>query len=157
MCTDDHSCAAASAITPGNDDGQVNVVGFQVRSDVGEVGCQVGSVVGPNVGLSLLSYWDSPEAATLFGFSNENGDDVHKGVQDIVTLLSRAQQLHDGYTCFVANINCAPLTLTQIFCLKSQCLYLRTAYQIALMKFGRGNNTWLETCCGGAIRKLSSL
>ena len=41
---------AASAITPGNDDGQVNDVG-------GEVGCQVGSVVGFNVGLSLPLYW----------------------------------------------------------------------------------------------------
>jgi hypothetical protein len=53
---------AVSAITPGNDDGQVNDVG-------GEVGCQVGSVVGSNVGSSLPLYWDSPEAAKLFGFS----------------------------------------------------------------------------------------
>jgi hypothetical protein len=40
---------AASAITPGNDDGQVNDVD-------GEVYCQVGSVVGSNVGSSLPLY-----------------------------------------------------------------------------------------------------
>ena len=54
--TTNHGCAAASAITPGNDDGQVNDIdiGFLVGSDVGgEVGCQVGSVVGSNVGSSL--------------------------------------------------------------------------------------------------------
>jgi hypothetical protein len=44
--TDDHGCAAESAITPGNDDGRVNEIGFLVGSVVGEVGCQVGSVVG---------------------------------------------------------------------------------------------------------------
>ena len=63
---------AASAITPGNDDGQVNDIdiGFLGGSEVGgEVGCQVGSVVGSNVGSSLPLYWDSPEAAKLFGFS----------------------------------------------------------------------------------------
>jgi hypothetical protein len=72
VCTNDHGCAAASAITPGNDDGQVNDIdiGLMVGSDVGgEVGCQVGSVVGSNVGSSLPLYWDSPEAAKLFGFS----------------------------------------------------------------------------------------
>ena len=160
MRTNGHGCAAASAITPGNDDGQVNDIdiGFLVGSDVGgEVGCQVGSVVGSNVGSSLPLYWDSPEAAKLFGFSYQDGDDVHKGVQDIITLLTRAQQSHDGYKHFVANIDQAPLTPIQIFRLKSQCLYLRTAYQIALKKLGRGNNTWIETCCGGAVRKLSPL
>ncbi len=88
---------------------------------------------------------------------NVEGDDVHKGVQDIITSLTRAQQSHDGYKHFVANIDQAPLTPIQIFRLKSQCLYLRTAYQIALKKLGRGNNTWIETCCGGAVRKLSPL
>jgi hypothetical protein len=102
-------------------------------------------------------FWDSPEAAKLFGFSYKNGDDVYKGVQDIVTFLSRAQQSHHGYKSFVAHIDCAPLTDTQIFRLRSQCLYLRTAYQIALKKLGFGKNTWIETCCGGAVRKLSSL
>jgi hypothetical protein len=119
VCTNDHGCAAASAITPGNDDGQVNDIGFLVGSDVGgEVGCQVGSVVGSNVGSSSPLYWDSPEAAKLFGFSYQDGDDVHKGVQDIITLLTRAQQSHDGYKHFVANIDQAPLTPIQIFRLK---------------------------------------
>jgi len=55
--TNDHGCAAASAISPGNDDGRVNEIGYLVG---GEVGCQVGSVVGSNVGSSIPLYWDSP-------------------------------------------------------------------------------------------------
>ncbi len=54
--TNDHDCAAASTVTPGNDDGKVPEVGCLVRSDVGEVGCQVGIPVGSNVGSSVPSY-----------------------------------------------------------------------------------------------------
>ena len=78
-----------------------------------------------DVGAAVLPlFWNSPEAAKLFGFSYQDGDDVHKGVQDIVTSLTRAQQSHDGYKHFVANIDRAPLTPIQIFCLKSQCYQL---------------------------------
>jgi hypothetical protein len=95
VCTNDHGCAAAIAITPGNDDGRVNEIGFLVGFDVGEVGCQVGSVVGSHVGTFLPSYWDSPEAAKLFGFRYKNGNDVYMGLQQIVELLSYTQQSHD--------------------------------------------------------------
>ena len=44
-------------------------------------------MVGSNVGSSLPSYWDSPEAAKLFGFSYKNGDDVYLGLQQIVESL----------------------------------------------------------------------
>ena len=69
-------------------------------------------MVGSNVGSSLPLYWDSPEAAKLFGFSYQDGDDVHKGVQDIITLLTWAQQSHDGYKHFVANIDQAEALIT---------------------------------------------
>ncbi len=84
MCTNDHDCAAASAITPGNDDGRVPEVGCLVGSDAGEVGCQVGSLVGSNVGSSIPSYWDSPKATKLFGFSYKNGDDVYTGCKRLL-------------------------------------------------------------------------
>jgi hypothetical protein len=105
----------------------------------------------------LPLFWDSPEAAKLFGFSFQNGNNVNKGLTDIVQLLSHAQQSHDGHRRFVANVDHAPLTPTQIFHLRSQCLYLRTAYQIALEKLGQNNNTWIGTCCGEAIKMLSYL
>ena len=156
--TDDHGCAAASAITPGNDDGRVNEIGFLVGSVVGgEVGCQVGSVVGSNVGSSLPSYWDSPEAAKLFGFSYKNGDDVYLGLQQIVESLSYTQQSHDGYKRFVAHVEREPLTPKQIFHIQNQCLYLRTAYSIALTKMGTDSNTWIWTCCKEAVEQLSTL
>ena len=66
------------------------------------------------LGVEVPLFWDSPEAAKLFGFSYQDGDDVHKGVQDIVSSLTRAQQSHDGYKHFVANIlDRAPLTPIQ--------------------------------------------
>jgi hypothetical protein len=112
---------AASAITPGNDDGQVNDVG-------GEVGCQVSSVVVSNVGSSSPLYWDSPEAAKLFGFSYQDGHDVHKGVQDIVTSLTRVQQSHDGYKHFVKVL----LIMTQhhFYLIHPYSLYLFSCLQL---------------------------
>jgi hypothetical protein len=56
VCTNDHDCAAATVITPENDDDRVPEVGCLVGSDVGEVGCQVGSPVGSNVGSFVPSY-----------------------------------------------------------------------------------------------------
>ncbi len=49
----------------------------------------------------LPLFWDSPEAAKLFGFSFRNGNNNYKGLTDIVQLLSHAQQSHDGYRRFV--------------------------------------------------------
>ena len=73
------------------------------------------------LGVEVPLFWDSPEAAKLFGFSFQNGDNVYKGLTNIVQLLSHAQQSHDGYRRFVANVDRAPLTPTQIFHLRSQC------------------------------------
>ena len=40
-------------------------------------------------------YWESMEAANLFGF--EYGDDVYVGIQKRIQLLSDALNLYDGY------------------------------------------------------------
>ena len=77
---------------------------------VGNVGCQVGSVVGSNIGSSLPLYWDSPEAAKLFGFNYKNGDVGYTGLQQIIELLSYTQQSHDGYKRVVAHVECEPLS-----------------------------------------------
>jgi hypothetical protein len=92
-----------ASITTGNDDCPVPKVGCLVGSDVWEVGCQVGHLVGFNVGSSVPSYWDFPEATKLFGFNYKNGDDVYMGLQEIVELLSYTQQSHDGYCMFDLN------------------------------------------------------
>jgi len=114
-------------------------------------------VVGSNVGSSLPLYWDSPEAAKLFGFSYKNGDEVYMGLQQIVESLLYTQQSHDGYKRVVAHVECKPLTQKQIFHIQIQCLYLRTAYSIALKKMGINSNTWIGTCCKEAVEQLSSL
>jgi hypothetical protein len=49
------------------------------------------------------------------------------------------------------------LTPKQIFHIQNQCLYLRTAYSIALTKMGLDSNTWIGTCCKEAVKQLSSL
>ena len=43
------------------------------------------------------------------------------------------------------------------FFVRNKCLYLRTAYIIALDKLGRGTNTWVNTCCQEAVDVLAHL
>ena len=37
---------------------------------------------------SIPIYWDSPEAAKLFGFCYENGDNVFQGIEKQIVLLA---------------------------------------------------------------------
>ncbi len=41
--------------------------------------------------------------------------------------------------------------------MRNKCLYLHTAYIIALDKLGRGTNTWVNTCCWEAVDLLGHL
>ncbi len=42
-------------------------------------------------------YWDSPEAAKLFGFDYANGADVFQGIEKQIDLLAEVSKSHDGY------------------------------------------------------------
>ena len=104
--------------------------------------------VTADVGVTGLPlFWDSPEAAKLFGFSYNNGDDVYGRLKDRIHLLSEVQRSEDGYKRFVIDIEKKPLSTKQIFLFRKKCMYLRTAYIIALEKLGYNKHTWVKTCC----------
>ena len=86
----------------------------------------VGSNGGPS--LPFIGILQRPQ-------SYKNGDDVYMGLQQIVESLLYTQQSHDGYKRVVAHFEREPLTPKQIFHIQIQCLYLRTAYSIALKKW----------------------
>ncbi len=43
------------------------------------------------------------------------------------------------------------------FHIRNKCLFLRTAYTIALNKLGRDSNNWVATCCQEALDLLAGL
>jgi hypothetical protein len=62
----------------------------------------------------------------------------------------------DGYKRVVTN-STKSLLPKQILYARNKCLYLHTAYIIALDKLGRGTNTWVNTCCQEAVDVLARL
>jgi hypothetical protein len=102
-------------------------------------------------------YWDSLEAAKLFGFSYKNVDDVYKRLKNRIHLLSEVQRSDDGYKWFVIDIEKKPLSTKQIFLFINKCMYLCTAYIIALEKLGCNKHTWVNTCCKEAVEMLAYL
>ena len=110
----DDSTKTPADITPcrhiDNDDGMANKAeGEQCKSDHDS-----------NVSI----YWDSSEAAKLFGFSYKNGDNVYERLKDRIRLLSEVQRSEDGYKRFVSDIEKKPLTTKQTFLFRKKCLYL---------------------------------
>mmetsp|Transcript_383 Transcript_383/g.861 ORF Transcript_383/g.861 Transcript_383/m.861 type:complete len:956 (-) Transcript_383:398-3265(-) len=100
-------------------------------------------------------YWLSPEAALLFGF--DHGADVYNGLEKLIETFSTVLQSWQGYatTNIIQFDNDGGLTHHAIFELRNKCLYLRTAYQIALEELQVGVK-W-EDCCNKAASKLAPL
>jgi hypothetical protein len=76
-------------------------------------------------------FWESPEAAKLFGFNYNSGEDVLVGLRERVYMLSDVLQLCEGYKRVVDHSEEWPLSPEQICYLRNKCLYLCTAYTIA--------------------------
>jgi len=110
-------------------------------------------------GISI--YWSSSEAAKLFGFPV--GTDVYHSLQDRIDSLEEATLSVNGYKQLLLNNNKnnnneeqQPMTEKQIFKFRHQCLFLRTAYQVAIEKMGIIHNNFKKACCE-AMTKLNSL
>ncbi|KAK1743974.1 hypothetical protein QTG54_005571 [Skeletonema marinoi] len=95
----------------------------------------------------------SPEAALLFGF--DHGADVYNGLEKLIETFSTVLQSWQGYvtTNIIQFDNDGGLTHHAIFELRNKCLYLSTAYQIALEELQVGVK-W-EDCCNKAASKLA--
>jgi hypothetical protein len=109
-------------------------------------------------GISI--YWSSSEAAKLFGFPV--GTDVYHSLQDRIDSLEEATLSVNGYKQLLLSNNNnnneeqQPMTEFQIFKFRHQCLFLRTAYQVAIEKMGIIHNNFKMACCE-AMTKLNSL
>jgi hypothetical protein len=111
----------------------------------------------PDAGLDNLPiYWESPEAAKLFGFDYKNRDDVFDGLTARVKILTKVLRFSDAYKCVVSHSE-KNLLPKQIFHIRNKCLFLRTAYTIALNKLERDSNNWVATCCQEALDLLAGL
>jgi hypothetical protein len=102
-------------------------------------------------------FWESPEAATLFGFNYNSREDVLVGLRERVNMLSDVLQSCEGYKRVVNHNEEWPLSPEQMCYLRNKCLYLRTAYTIALDKLGKDDNKWVDTCCQEAVDLLGGL
>ena len=76
-------------------------------------------------------YWDSSEAAKLFGLNQ--GEDVHNKLGERVALLKGAIQKPDGYKTILQHSNEA-LNVDQVFKIRNKCVFLIQVDQIALEK-----------------------
>jgi hypothetical protein len=79
------------------------------------------------------------------------------GLRERLKILSDVLQSCEGYKHVVDHREESPLSPEQIFYLRNKCLYLRTAYSIALDKLGKDGKKWLDTCCQEAIDLLEGL
>ena len=66
-------------------------------------------------------YWDSPEAAKLFGFNK--GEDVCSKLGERVTLLKRALEKPDGYKSILQRSE-DTLNADQVFKIRNKCVFL---------------------------------
>jgi hypothetical protein len=111
----------------------------------------------PDAGLdSLHIYWESPEAAKLFSFDYKNKDDIFDGLTARVKILTKVLRSSDAYKRVVSHSE-NNLLPEQFFHIRNKCLFLHTAYTIALNKLGRDSNNWVATCCQEALDSLVGL
>jgi hypothetical protein len=72
-------------------------------------------------------------------------------------MLANVLQSCEGYKDVVDHCEQWPLSPEQICHLRNKCLYIRTAYTIALEKMGNDGITWVNTCCQEAVDLLGHL
>jgi hypothetical protein len=93
-------------------------------------------------------YWESPEAAILFGF--EHGDDVVEGLHERINILKYAVNTCNGYRNIV-DVHGEDLSHHEIFDLRSKSLYLINAYDLATKRMGRDGVQWVKHVCTETI------
>ena len=99
-------------------------------------------------------YWESPEAALLFGF--EKGADVRKGLEELIETFYTVRGSLNGYlkTNIIQLDKDSPLSANAVEDLRSKCGYLRAAYTVALDELHKVGVTW-RACCDKAVSVLN--
>ena len=101
-------------------------------------------------------YWDSPEAAKLFGFNYDEGCNVYNGLVDRCELLRGVLRRPKGYKSIIQHSD-EPQTENQVFQIRNKCVFLLRAYEIALKKMGTTNTPWVKYCCQMAVDQVNGL
>ena len=99
-------------------------------------------------------YWESKEAANLFGF--QYGDDVYEGLEQRIQLLSDSVNQFHGYRSIVEGEG-EGLSEYQIFNIRNKPSYLHCAYDIALKQLGKVTMNWTVGCCKEAVLKVNEM
>jgi hypothetical protein len=73
-----------------------------------------------------------------------------------VKILTEVLRSSDAYKRVMSHSE-GNLLPEQIFHIRNKCLFLRTAYTIALNKLGRDSNNWVATCCQEELDLLAGL
>jgi hypothetical protein len=90
-------------------------------------------------------YWESPEAAILFGF--EFGADVLEGLRDRIIMLQKVNEFEDGFKLVIpanGNDHDDDLSSHNIFTIRHKSLFLLKAYQLAIEKMNEWK--WVDQC-----------
>mmetsp|Transcript_21684 Transcript_21684/g.45826 ORF Transcript_21684/g.45826 Transcript_21684/m.45826 type:complete len:865 (+) Transcript_21684:59-2653(+) len=91
-------------------------------------------------------WWQTPEAATLFGFTF-GVDDVLKGLQERVNLLRTVNKASDGWKDLVPNDGKEDMyTDHDIMFVRHKALYLMKAYLLAMTTEKMEKKTWAKCC-----------
>ena len=88
---------------------------------------------------------------------NNMREDVLVDLRERVKILADVLQSCEGYKRVIDHSEEWPLSPKQICYLRNKCLYLCTAYTIALDKMGKKGITWVNTCCQEAVDLLGGL
>jgi hypothetical protein len=101
-------------------------------------------------------YWNLPEAAKLFGFNYDEGDNVYNGLVDRCELLRGVLRRPNGYKLIIQQSD-EPLLDNQVFQIRNKCVFLIWAYQIALEKMRMNNPRWKKDCCEEAVCQMNEI
>ena len=103
---------------------------------------------------SVSIYWESREAANLFGFNYDEEEDVYQGLKDRIHMLGIVVKKPNGYKNAVEKSD-EFMSDYSIFTIRNKCIFLRAAYEIAIQDMGKDNNTWICHCCKVAVKQVN--
>ncbi len=100
-------------------------------------------------------FWDSPEAAKLFGCVY-GIDDAFKVLSERINLLTDSIQTVHGYKNIIDG-NGEHLSQNDVFSIRNRCIFLRRAYIIAQDSLGKETMKWIDGCCKKAVYECNKL
>ena len=116
---------------------------------------EIGGGIERNVdGATRSVYWDSTEAAKLFGCTQ--GEDVFDFLVTHMKQLTSALQCSEAYKIIVVGGG-EHMSQHDIFTIRNRCFFLRLAYIYAMERLGNSTMNYTRDCCGDAVLRCNNL